>query len=275
MKRFPFISCSLLFFSFFQLASAQDYAYTRTDVYLLKNDLTHARNIGAATYLLQIVKHSDTEYVCRYYNKFGPMLRQETYFDSGLTIPNGSFLWYDEKGTLDSEAVVYRGRKTLFTIFDDNLKTMVKVKFVNGSIYEKRDYTNNTYTYSTGKIVDLAEKEKAESDSLLQFKKAQADTSQIEAKFPGNWNKYMNKNLLFPDRFQNNMPVGKYIATVSFRVDKEGKVDQVRLLRSVEWSADLEIFRIVENSPPWTPAVQFGRNVMYRQKQNMVFQISH
>lgn len=275
MKSLPFILCIILFFSFFQWADGQTYAYTKATVYLLKDDFTAAKKINEATYLLQVVKRSDTEYVCRYYNKFGPMLKQETFLDSDLSIPNGSFLWYGVKGAADSAAVVYRGRKTSFTTYDDSLKTTIHIQYRNGNVYEKRDYLTNIYTDSIGNTYDLAEKEKAERDSHLQFKKAQADTNQIEAKFPGQWNRYIDKHLLVPDRFSQNLPDGIYHATVSFRVDKDGKVDQVELLRSVEWSADLEIFRTIENSPLWTPAVQFGRNVVYRQKQNLTFQISH
>jgi len=275
MKCLQFIFCSILFFLFFQRAHAQKYAYTKAEIYLLKYDFTNVKKIDDATYLLHVVKHSDTEYVCRYYNKFGPMLKQETFFDSDLLIPGGSFLWYDEKGVADSAAKVYRGRKTSFMVLDDSLKTKLSIKYRDGSLYEKRDYTAHTYTDSTGNTYDLAEKEKAERESFLQFKKDQADTNQTEAKFPGQWSRYIDNHLLVPDRFSQNFPDGIYHATVSFCVDKEGKVNQVEILRSVEWSADLEIFRILENCPLWKPAVQFGRNVIYRQKQNMVFQICH
>jgi protein TonB len=275
MKCLPFVFYAILFFSFFQRATGQKYAYTKAEIYLLKNDFTNAKKTDDATYLLQVIRHSDTEYVCRYYNKFGPMLKQETFLDSGLSVPNGSFLWYGIRGILDSEAVVHRGRKTSFTAFDDSLKTTVYIEYRNGNVYEKRDHITNTYTDSTGNTYNLAEKEKAERDSLLKFKKAQADTSQIEAKFPGNWNKYIDKHLFVTDRFAQYHRDGTYQATVSFRVNKEGKVDQVQLLRSVEWSVDLEVFRIFENSPVWTPAVRFGKNVNYRQKQNLMFQINH
>jgi hypothetical protein len=153
MKCLPFIFCNLLFFSFFPCVNAQNYAYTKAKVSLLKYDFTKARNFNDATYLLQVVKRSDTEYVCRYYNKSGPMLKQESFLDAGLSIPNGSFLWYGVRGTLDSEALVYRGMKTSFTAFDDSFKTTVYIKYRNGSVYEKRDYITNRYTDSTGNTV--------------------------------------------------------------------------------------------------------------------------
>jgi protein TonB len=278
MKRFSLTFYIILFLSFFQNADAQKYAYLKADVYLLKLDFTNAEKISDAIYLLQVVKHSDTEYVCRYYNLYGPMLKQESFLDSGLSMPNGPFLWYDAKGILDSEAAVYRGRKLSFTAFDDSLKSTLYIKYRDGSIYEKRDYIANTYTDSAGNVQDLAEKEKAERNSFLQFKKAQTDTNQIEASFPGGsrqWNKYVDKSLLVPDRFEKNSPDGIYHATVSFCINKEGKVVEVILLHSLEWSADLEIFRTFENSPLWKPAVQFGHNVIYRQKQNLGFSINH
>ncbi len=274
MKYFPYIFCTVLFLVFIEWANAQAYAYTKAEVYLLKDDFTNVKKIDDASYFLHIVKHSDTQYVCRYYNTFGPMLKQETFLDSGLSIPNGSFLWYDAKGILDSIAEVYRGRKTSFTVFDDSLKTTVYIEYRNGAVYEKRDHITNIYTDSTGNTYNLAEKEKEEGDRLLQWKRPQADTNQTEAIFPGNWNKYLDRHLLVPDRFSQSFPVGKYHATVSFRVTKEGKLDEVTILRSLEWSVDLEIFQTYDDSPLWKPAVQCGQNVIYRQRHNLEFRIS-
>ena len=276
MKHHPGLLCILPFFLFFQRADAQKYAYRKAEVFLFKSDFTDAKKIDDATYLLQVVKHSDTEYVCRYYNKFGPMTKQETFIDSNLSVPNGTFLWYDQKGIADSEAVVYRGRKTSFTIFDDKLKAIISIKYRNGNMYEKKDWITNVYTDSAGNTHNLAEREEEERNRFQELKKSQTDTSEIEPVFPGGvgaWNAYIDKNLLIPDRFRTNLPEGRYDAIVSFRINKEGKVDEVKLLRSVEWSADLEIFKLYENSPSWQPAVQFGKTVSYRQKQNIPFML--
>jgi hypothetical protein len=70
-------------------------------------------------------------------------------------------LWYGVRGIVDSEAVVYRGRKTSFTAFDDSLKTTVSIKYRIGNVYEKRDYIANIYTDSIGNTYDLTEKEKS------------------------------------------------------------------------------------------------------------------
>jgi len=35
-----------------------------------------------------------------------------------------------------------------------------------------------------------------------------------------------------------------------------------------------EAVRVIKNSPSWIPAVQNNKNVNYRQKQNITFQVS-
>jgi periplasmic protein TonB len=35
-----------------------------------------------------------------------------------------------------------------------------------------------------------------------------------------------------------------------------------------------EAVRVIKKGPAWTPAVQNGRNVIYRQKQSITFQVS-
>jgi protein TonB len=200
------------------------------------------------------------------------MLKQETFFDSNLSIPNGVFVWYDAKGNVDSFAQVYKGRKTSYVSYDDNLKPIVSAKYKNGSLFEKRDYLLNTYTDSTGNTSDL--KEKQERDKLPDS----ITTTQKAASFGSNghneWNKYVEKHLRVPDRFENVMQNGSYEVVASFLITKEGKVDEVFLMRSCEWSADLEVFKIFEDSPLWQPATQNGNNVIYRQKESFTFSVN-
>jgi hypothetical protein len=115
-----------------QCIQIQEFAYKRASVYLLKKDFTEAKNLDKATYLLQIIKYSNTNYSCRYYNKFGPMMKQEVFLDSSLSIPNGWFLWYDNNGNLDSLAHVYRGHKTEWTYYSDSIQSLVHIKYKNG-----------------------------------------------------------------------------------------------------------------------------------------------
>ena len=98
MKQFRFIACIAILFSIFQPVAAQNFAYQKAEVYLLNGDFSGTKDINSATYLLQVTKYSDTLYTCRYYRKFGPMLKQESFLDADFSTPNGMFGWYDEKG---------------------------------------------------------------------------------------------------------------------------------------------------------------------------------
>jgi hypothetical protein len=265
----------ILFPLVFQFASAQ-YAYQKAEIYLLKSDFTSAKDIKDALYLLEVAKRNDTTYICRYYNKFGPMLKQETFSDSGLSVPNGLFVWYDEKGNADSMASVYNGRKINFTSFDDNLKPVLSATYKNGNLFEKRDYIMNTCTDSAGNTSSLADKEKEQHDKFLADSVGgETREARFETKGNKQWQKYLDKNLLVPDRFEQVMKEGTYQVILSFLITKDGSVDEVCLLRSCELSADLEVFKVFENSPRWQPAMLKGENVVYRQKQSLSFSVSH
>jgi protein TonB len=266
MRNYYFIPaiCILLFCS--RHVHAQN-----TGAFLLKNDFTATSNQNEAVYLLHVIKYDDTNYICRYYNKFGPMIKQEAFLDSNLSIPNGRFLWYDKNGNLDSAAQVYRGHKTEWTYYNDSIIPIIYIKYKNGNIFEKRDHLQNIYMDSVGNIRNLTDVEKEEHEKYEQYQK-DSGKYQIPAGFNNNWNKYINKQLGVTNRFKS-MPAGQYYITVSFLITKEGKVDQVELLHSIEWSQDLEVLQIFEKSPPWQPAVQNGKNVIYRQRQNLGFTI--
>ncbi len=76
-----------------------------------------------------------------------------------------------------------------------------------------------------------------------------------------------------PERFLKIFHSGTYTVTVSFQIDKQGAVQDLYLRKSVEWSADSEVFSIFQKSPLWIPATQNGKPVLYRQVQDISFNI--
>ncbi|MEP6513847.1 MAG: energy transducer TonB [Parafilimonas sp.] len=112
----------------------------------------------------------------------------------------------------------------------------------------------------------IVEAPKVEEDYDKEFK-----TVQIEAKFPGDWNKYLERNLNSQVPTDNGAPPGKYTVTVSFLVDKDGNISEVQSLSDPGYGTSTEAVRAIKKGPKWIPAVQNGRNVIYRQKQNITF----
>jgi len=134
---------------------------------------------------------------------------------------------------------------------------------------EKTDVVAPPAEQSTGQV----EAPKAQTEDYdKEFK-----TVQIEAKFPGGagaWQKYLERNLNSNVPVDNGAPPGNYTVIVSFLVDKSGNISEVQALNDPGYGTGAEAVRVIKKGPAWTPAVQNGRNVIYRQKQSITFQVS-
>ena len=97
---------------------------------------------------------------------------------------------------------------------------------------------------------------------------------QVEAKFPGDWNKYLERNLNAQTPADNGAPPGRYTVTVSFLVSKDGTISEVQSLNDPGYGCGAEATRVIKKGPKWQPAIQNGRNVIYRQKQNITFEVT-
>jgi len=100
---------------------------------------------------------------------------------------------------------------------------------------------------------------------------------QIQAQFPGGpdaWRKFLERNLKQDIPVDNGAPVGDYQVVVSFLVDKNGNVTEVKAETDPGYGTAAEAVRVIERSGKWTPAIQNGRNVIYRQKQAITFRVN-
>lgn len=102
---------------------------------------------------------------------------------------------------------------------------------------------------------------------------------QVEAKYPGGpaaWKKYLERNLRKQTPVDNGAPPGQYVVVVSFLVAKDGTTSEVKAISAPDpdyGTAD-EAVRVIERSGKWQPAIQNGRQVIYREKQKIIFQVS-
>ncbi len=100
---------------------------------------------------------------------------------------------------------------------------------------------------------------------------------QIPAEFPGGlpaWTKYLERNLNRDLPVNNGAPPGKYTVVVSFIVDKNGGISEVQAENDPGYGTKEEAVRVIKKGPSWKPAVQNGRNVIYRHKQSITFVVS-
>jgi protein TonB len=82
------------------------------------------------------------------------------------------------------------------------------------------------------------------------------------------FNTWVKSNVVYPVEASEAGVFGKVI--VQFSVNREGKVCDIKVIKSVHPSLDAEAVRVIQKSPQWTPAKQSGNAV----KQNFVIPIA-
>jgi periplasmic protein TonB len=100
---------------------------------------------------------------------------------------------------------------------------------------------------------------------------------QNPAEFPNGqsaWAKYLERNLNRDLPVENGAPPGKYTVIVSFIVAKDGKISDVTAENDPGYGTKAEAMRVIIKGPAWKPAVQNGRNVIYRNRQSITFVVS-
>lgn len=81
----------------------------------------------------------------------------------------------------------------------------------------------------------------------------------VKPEFPGGYEKfykYIANNFKVP-----NVPGLSGKILVSFVIEKDGSVTDVRVLRDIGYGTKEEAYRVLENSPAWIPAEQNGKKV--------------
>lgn len=99
-------------------------------------------------------------------------------------------------------------------------------------------------------------------------------TVEVPAQFPGGfeaWKKYLERNLNAGLPAENGAQAGKYTVMVSFVVDKEGNISDVKAENEPGFGTEAEAIKIIKKGPKWQPAIQNGRKVAYRARQQVTF----
>lgn len=100
---------------------------------------------------------------------------------------------------------------------------------------------------------------------------------QIPAEFPGGiqgWTRYLERNLNSDIPVENGAPANVYTVIVTFIVDKEGKVSDVKAENDPGYGTKEEAIRVIKKGPNWIPANQNGKTVVYRHKQAITFKVT-
>jgi len=96
---------------------------------------------------------------------------------------------------------------------------------------------------------------------------------EIEAKFVGNWKKFLERNLNANIPDDNAAPAGNYPIDVQFVVDTNGIVSDIKPLTNLGYGMEQEAVRVLKKATKWEPAIQNGRKVKAYRRQRIIFQV--
>lgn len=217
-----------------------------------------------AYYHVDQVKINDTCWEWNYYTAGRPRWLSVQFRDQQGKIWHGKYIVYKDNGYADSSGYYRDGkREGEWYVMASNNQVLKKLEYANGVLMSEKDSTTVKQEREAEAAAALG-KQNPEGKSFTKV--------EIESEFPGGisaWTKYLTKNLRYPQESIKRNATG--MVQVQFIVDKEGKITNVEIYRSVEYFIDKEAMRLITTSPNWTPAVQDGRKVKSYKRQPIGF----
>ncbi|WP_285059606.1 TonB family protein [Pedobacter ginsengisoli] len=139
------------------------------------------------------------------------------------------------------------------------------------SIEVLKDETATKLYGAGGKYgVILITTKKGKTDKVYDFVSLETQPS-----FPGGMDKfyqYLGKAVRYPVEAQKNNIQGKVF--LSFTVEKDGTLSDIKVERKLEPSLDAEAVRVVKTSPKWIPGKQEGKPVRVKYNLPISFSLS-
>ena len=126
-----------------------------------------------------------------------------------------------------------------------------------GTVGEKSNGDNN-------KTVEPIKKE-SEEPAIIEMQK--------EAKFSGNWENFLRRNLNANIPADNGAPVGNHTIVIQFVVSTDGNISDIKPITNLGYGMEQEAIRVLKKATKWEPAIQNGHPVKAFRRQPITFQV--
>lgn len=113
-------------------------------------------------------------------------------------------------------------------------------------------------------VVDVKKKDDADEP----FTKVE-----VEARFDGNWERFLTKNLRAEVPVENNAPAGRHRVVVQFVVDVDGTVSNIKPMTNAGFGMEEEAVRVLKKAAKWVPAFQNSKHVKAYRSQVIIFEV--
>lgn len=117
-----------------------------------------------------------------------------------------------------------------------------------------------------GNDIGVIDPKKTDDDGIRE-------TVEVEARFNGDWKRFLERNLNPEVPVNNSAPEGRYSVVVRFVVDKEGNVSDIEPLTNHGYGMEQEAVRVLRKAAKWEPAFQNGIHVKAYRRQVIVFEV--
>jgi len=97
------------------------------------------------------------------------------------------------------------------------------------------------------------------------------DIVHVQAKYAGNWEKFLLRHLNAEVPIDNGAPAGKYTVIIQFVVDLDGSVSDIKPLTSHGYGLEEEAIRVLKKANKWEPGIQNGFAVKSYRRQPITF----
>ncbi|MCD4789197.1 MAG: energy transducer TonB [Bacteroidales bacterium] len=84
--------------------------------------------------------------------------------------------------------------------------------------------------------------------------------------------KYLNENIKYPQMARESGIQGRVFVT--FVVEKDGRVTDVKIMRGIGGGCDEEAIRVIKNMPKWVPGKQRGKPVRVQFNMPILFKLN-
>ena len=81
----------------------------------------------------------------------------------------------------------------------------------------------------------------------------------FQGKNANSFSKWVTSHIVYPDIAQQNGIQGRVV--LSFRIEEDGSINDVKVIRSIDPALDKEAVRVISSSPKWTPGEHHGEKV--------------
>ncbi|GEM_PF-5714152 len=193
--------------------------------------------IEDAAYYRKLFKKCDLWYAKDYYLR-GQLQMEGSFTNKKCTKRSGAFTYYSEDGTIDFKGAYIKNKyEGIWNWYHLNGQKSSE------ELYFKGKRIKAEYWDANGMRVDSTEGEHM-------------------ARFNGSvqgFRKYVDSKLKYPESAVNQEDEGRVY--VSFVVEKDGSLSNIKAVKSVGKALTEEALRVVRSSPKWEPAKQHNRFV--------------